>query len=224
MLTRQRAKEIAKNTVKESIIAFARNKLGKKPKFQILDLIIPKERKIRSIVGGLETSLGRTLWEPLAKGLAIEDEFEDIYKTLESPINIPSNLNNTIQNIIDDRKRKNGVYNATSSHAEIKRICQIFRERPIEGHEKAPKGFGVDVWLKKGGVNYFFDTKTVQPNIGSLTKFMEQIINWYAFFIPKTRLKMLRQELFFPIILMIPISGREQKERLSLKKKYGGLG
>ena len=38
--------------------------------------MIPKERKIRSIVGGLETSLGTTLWEPLAKALAIENNFE----------------------------------------------------------------------------------------------------------------------------------------------------
>ena len=33
--------------------------------FQPLDLLIPNERQIRSIVGGLETSLGTTLWEAL---------------------------------------------------------------------------------------------------------------------------------------------------------------
>ncbi len=58
MLTKLEAKNIIRDTVKESIIAFAKKSLKKKAKFQILDLLIPKERKIRSIVGGLETSLG----------------------------------------------------------------------------------------------------------------------------------------------------------------------
>lgn len=182
MLTNQEAKEIIKDTAKKSIIDFAQKSLKKKAKFQILDLIIPKERKIRSIVGGLETSLGTTLWEPLAKALASKNGFEVINENLESPINIPSNLNNTLQSIVDERKRNSGVYNALSSHNEIKRVCQSFLTRPIDSFESAPKGFGVDIWLKKDNVNYFFDTKTVQPNIGNYSKFVEQILNWYAFF------------------------------------------
>ncbi len=78
MLTNNEAKRIIRETVKTSIISFAHRALTKKAKFQILDLIIPKERKIRSIVGGLETSLGTTLWEPLAKALAKENGFQVI--------------------------------------------------------------------------------------------------------------------------------------------------
>lgn len=51
----------------KNIEGYARRSLKKNRKFQILDLLIPNERKIRSIVGGLETSLEPTLWEPLAK-------------------------------------------------------------------------------------------------------------------------------------------------------------
>ncbi len=182
MLTNKEAKEIIKETVKKSIIDFAQKSLTKKAKFQILDLLIPKERKIRSIVGGLETSLGTTLWEPLAKALALKNGFEVIEQNLESPVNIPSNLSNTLQTILDERKRNSGVYNAISSHSEIVRVCQSFLIRPIDSFESAPKGFGVDIWLKKDGVNYFFDTKTVQPNIGQYSKFVEQILNWYSFF------------------------------------------
>jgi len=38
---------------------------------------------------------------------------------------------------------------------------------------------------QKNNINYFFDTKTVQPNVGSYSKFVEQILNWYAFFYAK---------------------------------------
>lgn len=198
MPNKEQISRTIKKTVKESILSFAKRQIGKTPKFQILDLIIPKERKIRSIVGGLETSLGKTLWEPLAKNLASQNDFEVISKNLESPKNMPSNLNNTIQTILDDRKRKNGVYDAVSSHEEIKRICQIFIDRPIDGFEKAPKGFGVDIWLKKNGVNYFFDTKTVQPNVGSLSKFVDQIINWYAYFYSRYPLDFAEARIVFP--------------------------
>ncbi|TCI84756.1 TdeIII family type II restriction endonuclease [Tenacibaculum sp. M341] len=198
MLTKEKAKEIIKDTVKRSIIDFAQKSLNKKPKFQILDLIIPKERKIRSIVGGLETSLGTTLWEPLAKALAKENGFQIINKNLESPVNMPANLSNTLQNIIEERKRNNGIYNAVSSHEEIKRVCKVFLVRPITAFESAPKGFGVDIWLKKDGINYFFDTKTVQPNIGAYSKFVEQILNWYTFFYSRFPQEKAEARIVFP--------------------------
>jgi hypothetical protein len=198
MLTEQEAKAIIRETVKNSIISFAHRALNKKAKFQILDLIIPKERKIRSIVGGLETSLGTTLWEPLAKALASRNGFEIIEANLESPVNMPANLSNSLQTIIDERKRKSNVYNAFSSHDEIKRVCQAFLARPIDTFESAPKGFGVDIWLKKDNVNYFFDTKTVQPNIGGYSKFVEQILNWYAFFYSRFPDQQAQARIVFP--------------------------
>ena len=185
MLTRENAKTVVKNTIKNSITEFAAKSHKKKAKFQILDLIIPKERKIRSIVGGLETSLGTTLWEPLAKALARENGFTVVESNLQSPANMPSNLNNALQSIIDDRKRGNGLYDAKISHDEIKRVCQHFINRPIETFEAPPRGKGVDIWLSKNGIDYFFDIKTVQPNLPTLTGCMEQVLYWYAYFYSK---------------------------------------
>ena len=60
-------KEI-KVAIKDSVEAFF---LGKEVKVvHPLDLIFPKERRIRSLIGGLETSLGTRVWEPIAKTLA----------------------------------------------------------------------------------------------------------------------------------------------------------
>jgi hypothetical protein len=184
-LTRDEAKIIVKKTVVKSIEDFAKKALSKKAKFQILDLLIPNERKIRSIVGGLETSLGTTLWEPLAKALAKENGFTVLDENLLCPTNMPSTLSNTLQIIIDDRKKGTYLYNATSSHQEIKRVCQSFINRPIETFEAPPKGRGVDIWLMKDSINYFFDTKTVQPNLSALTGCLEQVLNWYAYFYAK---------------------------------------
>ncbi len=198
MLTKTQAKSLIKKTVKDSILSFVKKNLNKKPKFQVLDLIIPKERKIRSTVGGLETSLGTTLWEPLAKALAKENGFEIIKDKLQAPTNMPSSLNNTLQTIIDERKKKDGSYDASSSHAAIRSICQTFVKRKIVDFEPAPKGFGVDIWLRKNKVNYFFDTKTVQPNLGTLSKCMEQVLNWYAYFYARFPLEKAEARIVFP--------------------------
>lgn len=181
-MSRLEVKEIIKDTVVSSIEGFAEKSLHKKPKFQILDLIIPRERKIRSIVGGLETSLGTTLWEPLAKALAARNGFDVIEEDLLCPSIMPSNLNNTLQSITDDRKADGGLYDAEGSHNEIKRVCQSFKNNPIQNFKKPKSGRGVDIWLVKDDVNYFFDTKTVQPNLSALTGCLEQVLGWYAYY------------------------------------------
>lgn len=198
MLTKTKAKKVIKSTVKGSIIAFARRRLKSQPKFQVLDLLIPTERKIRSVVGGLETSLGTTLWEPLAKALATENGFSIIKQRLEWPTNMPANLNATLSSIIDERRRRSGIYNARQSHNEIKRVCQVFINRPIGSFEPAPKGRGVDIWLRKKGINYLFDTKTVQPNVGALTSCMEQLLHWYAYFYARYPKAKAQARIIFP--------------------------
>lgn len=173
---------IIRKCIVGSIGDFAVRSLKSKAKFQVLDLIIPKERKIRSIVGGLETSLGSTLWEPLAKELATSNGFEVIDADLKAPMIMPASLQNVLSNILEDRKGQQPSYNGESSHEAIKDACQRFIDSPITEFTKAPTGYGVDIWLRRDGQNYFFDTKTVQPNVGTLARCMEQVLNWYAYF------------------------------------------
>jgi len=166
--------ELVRRAVLNSIKSYAQKKVNSKPKFQILDLIIPKERKIRNIVGGLETSLGTTLWEPLAKALAQNNGFEIIQSDLQAPTNIPASIQNTLSNLLEDRKSDSPSLSGLECHEQIKHACQKFIETPIDSFTKAPRGYGVDIWLKKEGINYFYDTKTVQPNVGTYSKCMEQ--------------------------------------------------
>jgi len=180
-------KNIIKDAAVKSISAFFDTKLKSKKEanFQILDLVMPKERKIRSIVGGLETSLGTTLWEPLAKEIAAGNGFVVKQANLEAPANFPAALSNTLQNIVQARQQNNGQYNGVSSHSAIKAVCQQYINSPIGSFIKAPTGSGVDIWLQKNGMDYFFDTKTVQPSVGAYDKFLTQILNWYAYYYSK---------------------------------------
>lgn len=196
--TEEEVFNLVRETVINSVTNFIRNRINKVPKFQVLDLIIPTERKIRSIVGGMETSLGTTLWEPLAKNLAILNGFEVVNGNLTKPSIMPASLQNTISIVIEGRNNKDLVYNSHYCHDRIKEICQTFVNNPVQLFVPASKGFGVDIWLRKEGINYFFDTKTVQPNVGNYSKYFDQLINWYAFFYSQFPLENAQARIVFP--------------------------
>lgn len=185
MVTEEKVKSIVKSTIITSVKKYAQKKVGKKRKFQVLDLLIPKERKIRSIVGGLETALGSTLWEPLGKALAKENGFKVIDQDLLMPANMPSVLANALQDIGSARKNNDGTYDAKASHLAIKNACRVFKTTPVEKFVKPPRGQGVDIWLEKDEVNFFFDTKTVQPNLRTLNGCLDQVFGWYAYYYSK---------------------------------------
>ena len=63
-----------KTVLKKSISNFFVNKEVKT--VHPLDYIFPNERRIRSLIGGLETSLGTTLWEPLLTLFAKHNGFK----------------------------------------------------------------------------------------------------------------------------------------------------
>ena len=152
--TQQEVFNLVRETVISSLTNFIQNRMGVEPNFQILDLIIPTERRIRSVVGGMETSLGTTLWEPLAKNLALLNGFEVINENLLKPTIMPANLQNTLQIVLEGRHNRNPVFNSINCHDRIKEICQGFINNPIPFFTNAPRGFGVDIWLKKENINY----------------------------------------------------------------------
>ena len=72
------------------------NELYRKAKevnYHVLQEIFPVERRIRSIIGGLETSFGTTVWEPLAKYLAEQNGFTiKNEKKFEMPKDLPKEI------------------------------------------------------------------------------------------------------------------------------------
>lgn len=166
----------------DSVLGYIKNNFDGDRKFQILDNLIPKQRRIRSIVGGLETSLGRTMWEPIAKAIATDNGFSVENKSLKCPEYMPDALSSILTEVINARIKKDGRFDGISSHMEIKKRCEPFAKKPIKSFIKPASGSGVDIWLKKDGINYIFDIKTVQPNLKQYNSFLIQICNWYAYF------------------------------------------
>ena len=72
-MTKKQIRKDLKITLKDAITNFFAGK--EVTAFHPLDLIFPRERRIRSLIGGLETSLGTQVWEPVAKTLARNNGF-----------------------------------------------------------------------------------------------------------------------------------------------------
>jgi len=170
---------LVRDTIKNSIQNFFKDKEVKVE--HVLDLIFPKERRIRSLIGGLETSLGTQLWEPLAKVFAEQGGFsvlDEKHLNLSVPV-IPEDIRNKIASF-SARKTKDNSLLHSDFFDEL--VNYIEKENiSVDEYQKMPKGEGVDIWLKKDGVEYLIDIKTTQLNAGGGPKFNNNLLNWNAY-------------------------------------------
>ena len=175
-------REKIKQNIKESLFKHVKN--FKYKNTQPLDLLIPMERKIRSIVGGLETSMGTTVWEPIARTLAQANGFEIITEKILSPDPFPVELAADLSSFITRRENR-----ATwvPMNECIERLKQISRRTDKTGIQYVPpaSGTGVDIHLMKEGKEYAFDTKTVKPNLADIKGFNKELLEWYTYRICK---------------------------------------
>ncbi|MDJ0599224.1 MAG: TdeIII family type II restriction endonuclease [Crocosphaera sp.] len=171
--------QVIKNEVKKSlrkaIREFFKNKEVKT--FHVLDYIFPKERRIRSLIGGLETSMG-LVWEAIAKTLAESNGFEIISEKILSPDPFPSRLRNELDILIALRE-KDGI-NTLECIERLKNAAKNSNLNNLK-FSKPPSGTGVDLHFRKGGIEYVFDVKTTQPNMASFRSFNKQLLEWYAY-------------------------------------------
>ena len=195
-LSSKKTKIITEQIIIESVSDYCNKK--RVYNFKLLDLIVPKEAKIRSVIGGLETSFGVKLWEKLCKALAKENGFQIIDKNLLEPI-VEDNLKSSLLSVMHRRHHVDSSFNAHNSKEAIRSlVLNYLNNQKIIEYKKPPPGHGVDVWLFKNNCNYIFDLKTVQPNVGSWIRFLDQIHNWYWYFYSKHPTEKVIAKVIFP--------------------------
>ena len=147
----------------------------------LLSRLYPKESVIGSAVVGLQTSLGTTLWESLAKKLAVSNDFKSANpkEVLLEPSKVPREVEDLIGEWSRSRENATGLL-----------LLDDFREkmREVVGNLSMPskfktmgKGAGADIYLIKKNKKFVIDVKTVQINAGSGPKFNRTLMSWIAF-------------------------------------------
>lgn len=176
-------KEKLKKEIKTNLEVVIRSFLsGKEVKVtHPLDLIFPKERRVRSLIGGLETSLGTRHWESVAKAFAKNNGFEvlDENKFNAAIPDIPTQVMHELSDFYE-KKLKNKDLLCSDYFNDIK---DFIRNKNIGSGNlmQIPKGSGVDIWLKKDGKEYIIDIKTTQVNSGDGPKFLMSMLKWFTY-------------------------------------------
>ncbi len=205
--------KITIQTVKSSFFSYFACREQPDTKHILLSKLFPEESAIRSAIGGLETSLGTTLWERIATQIAVANGFTVLNPKTDflQPKKMPTAITNLIAKNKDGREvedanvpmsvYKKELYSAINT-LTLNELPTIFK--------KLTKGSGVDIFLKKGNQEYVFDIKTVQINAGSGTKFNETLMKWIAF--RKLHLKHLNQNYDLHAHIVIPYDPHENSD------------
>jgi hypothetical protein len=147
----------------------------------ILDEIFPIERRIRSIIGGLETSMGKTTWERIIKLVAqSEGGFSLRNENLKCPYPMPEILRNTISELENKRVRQPTWISLDECSERLRQVAKKL-DRSSYKLIDPPSGHGVDIYLEKNGSELVLDSKTVQINVGGGKSFNSQLLRWYAY-------------------------------------------
>ena len=183
-------KEAAERTARESILKYLLTRKVDHEPHILLTKIFPVEAQMKSGLHGLTTSLGSSLWEKLAKEIALKNGFNLIIDMDVEEIdhsksqNFPDSLKIVMQQWnasrpIDDSNPEGKPLKEFVSEYESE-LNKISNFPPID-FQPMGDGQGIDVFLEKDQIEYAFDLKTVQPTKSSGKNYYSRLLNWYQF-------------------------------------------
>jgi hypothetical protein len=147
----------------------------------LLSVLFPEESSIRSVMGGLETSLGTRLWENLARLIAEKNDFQILNPKTElvRPTSLPREITNFIAKWRELRETE--LRSPTMDDFKAALSPLVNRLAVPTNFQTLNKGSGADIFLKKGDQEWAFDIKTVQINAGSGPKLNGTLMEWIAY-------------------------------------------
>jgi len=177
MISKEELHEIVESTLKHAITNFFMDRKVRVE--QPLDKIFPAERRIRSLIGGLETSMGTTVWEPIAVAIAKKNDFQELNTRDFLMVELPRDIITINTKWRDAREHGDGNIVLDNYILEVRNAANMVDVANL-GLSRPTAGKGVDLWLKKDGTEYIFDIKTTQWNSGSGIAHNATLMNWYA--------------------------------------------
>lgn len=204
-ITNERITQITKSVVKSSFFKYFLCRESVSTQHILLAKLFPSESVVRSAIGGLETSLGTSLWERIAKKIAVENDFEvlDNKTAIQQPINLPASIRNLLAEHTESRKRPNqNIPISTYTDALLQEIQALEPADIPSQYVRITKGSGIDVYLRKDNHEYAFDIKTVQINAGSGVKLNSTLMEWVTY--KAIQQKFLNTAVVFSAHIVIP--------------------
>tara|TARA_Y100000814_G_scaffold286362_1_gene255304 strand:- start:880 stop:1701 length:822 start_codon:yes stop_codon:yes gene_type:complete len=209
-------------TIKKVIYSAITTYLDKKgepeTRHVILDRIFPAERRIRSIIGGLETSMGTKVWERLPIEIAGRNGFTiNANSSFTKPKFIPPRISQFITEANENRKSNPIQFQYDEFVNRLRAESRLIVEREHLEYCGLASGDGIDLWIEKNGQEYIFDFKTVQINAGDGNHFAHKMMEWLAYRLIRDPEVEVQVALVFPYSPFPPFTAdswwKEQKGR-----------
>lgn len=188
-----------KHTIEKSINNFFKNKEVNVT--HILDKLFPVERRIRSLIGGLETSMGTTVWEPIAKKLAESNGFTVLNsKEFLMPKVLPDNVVKLKANWMQKRADRTNSVKLSEFVQELRTVLNGLNPDDLHNMPlvKPTAGKGIDIWLRKNDKEFIYDIKTNQINQKDGLAFDSSLMDWYIYRISQNPDLEVSAQLAFP--------------------------
>ena len=146
--------------------------VGLNKHFAAIHTIPEKDRRMYSGIQSLLTTFGQSFYEDMAISIASvnSDKVERFWKSnqMVSKDRI-AKINDIVNNLANNISTPNRIN-------EIKEILDV----PNKNLTRVDDGMIVDVYVKRGNKEYYFEIKTVGPNIRGFRSHKEQILTWVA--------------------------------------------
>lgn len=126
-----------------------------------------------SFIHSLNTNFGTTIFEPVAKALALST-FVSAESQQRAGSQISSEAHGVIQNIMDGLSVASTSPNKIEEVNAIRAVCQSGEMRKVKPTKVDVKLVGHD------GTIYLFDIKTAKPNVGAFKEFKRTLLEWIA--------------------------------------------
>ncbi len=174
-------KVLTEDVVERSFFRYFFRRDPVETKHLLLSRLYPHESLVGSAIVGLQTSLGTTMWENLAKGLAEKNNFRVLNPKEE--LLKPSVIPKAAENLIGEWGRQRDESQKKIPLDDFRRAMKkvVKSSAAPKNFKKLGKGSGADLYLVKNGAKYVFDLKTVQLNAGAGSKFNKTLMEWITF-------------------------------------------
>ncbi len=126
-----------------------------------------------SFIHSLNTNFGTSIFEPVAKAIAIANYHSALSQQVAGT-RISSSAHNVIQGIMDNLTTATTNPNKPAEIKMIRAVCQLGDLREVKLTKVDIKVVGHDDTV------YFFDIKTAKPNAGGFKEFKRTLLEWIA--------------------------------------------
>lgn len=182
----------------------------KKFHYHPLDEALPKERKIKNVIAGLETSIGGTFWKKLTIKIARANDFKVLKLKKFHSIDVPLEVKEYIDKLVS---LKDECINERDILDNINKLCDIKSNKMVKIKDSTKKS---TVCFKKNGIKYYLIFKTVHPNSSQKKSNAELVLTKYIF----NRMSKFKNS-EFKCIIVYPYEVESSSKDKSFYIKYG---